>query len=106
MNLSPAQTIGLINLFLVIYIFIDSFEKIAIYKEYLTGGILSWSLLRKYSSFTSKSESIRNFVDVVFPVRAWLFLIGLRIACGAMLPVLPIQSPLLVFSYGGLLIIG
>lgn len=106
MNLSPAQTFGLINLFLVIYILIDSFEKISNYKEYAVGGLLNWSLLRKNSSFTSKPESFRNFIDVIFPVRPWLFLIGLRIVFGAVLLVLPFQSPLLVFLYAGLFIIG
>lgn len=106
MNLSAAQTLGLINLFLVIYILIDSFEKISNYKEYLTGGLLSWSLLRKNSSFTSKPESFRNFIDLIFPVRSWMFLIGLRIVCGAWLLFLPFQSPLLVISYTGLFVIG
>jgi hypothetical protein len=101
-----AQTLGLINLFLVIYILIDSFEKISNYKEYLTGGLLSWNLLRKNSSFTSKPESFRNFIDIIFPVRSWLLLIGLRIVCGATLLVLPFQSPLLVISYTGLFVIG
>jgi hypothetical protein len=106
MSLSAAQTLGLINLFLVIYILIDSFEKIANYKEYLTGGLLSWSLLRKNSSFTSKPESFRNFIDLIFPVRSWLFLIGLRIFWGAWLLFLPFQSPLLVIPYLGLFVIG
>jgi hypothetical protein len=106
MNLSAAQTLGLINLFLVIYILIDSFEKISNYKEYLTGGILSWSLLRKNSSFTSKPESFRNFIDLIFPVRSWMLLIGLRVVCGVWLLVLPFQSPLLLISYTGLFVIG
>jgi hypothetical protein len=106
MNLSLAQTLGLINLFLVIYILIDSFEKISVYKEYLTGGLLSWSLLRKNSSFTSKPESFRNFIDIIFPVRPWLFLIGLRIGLSVVLLILPFNSPLFVLLYACLFIIG
>jgi hypothetical protein len=106
MNLSPAQTLGLINLFLVVYILIDSFEKISIYKEYLTGGLLSWNLLRKNSFFTSRSESFRNFIDIIFPARSWIFLIALRILCCIGLFVSPPDSPLLVFSYAILFIIG
>ncbi|HEY9000080.1 MAG TPA: hypothetical protein VIM89_01915 [Mucilaginibacter sp.] len=106
LQLSLAQTLGLINLFLVIYILIDSFEKISIYKEYLTGGLFSWSLLRKNSFFTSRSESFRNFIDVIFPARPWFFLIALRIVCCLSLLVLPTASPLLVCSYAVLFIIG
>ena len=106
MNLSIAQTLGLINLFLVIYVLIDSFEKISIYKEYLAGGLLSWGLLRKNSFFTSRSESFRNFIDIVFPARPWMFLIALRIFCCAGLLVSPPDSPLLGFSYAILFIIG
>jgi hypothetical protein len=106
MNLSLAQTLGLINLFLVIYLLTDSFEKIFNYKEYLAGGLLNWGLLRKNSSFTSKPESFRNFIDIIFPVRAWLFLIAFRIICGLILLVLPFDSPFLVFLYAALFMIG
>lgn len=106
MNLSLAQTLGLINLFLVIYILIDSFEKISIYKEYLTGGVLSWSLLRKNSFFTSKPASFRNFVDIIFPVRPWMLLIGLRIGLSVVLLILPFNSPLFVLLYTCLFVIG
>jgi len=106
MNLSPAQTIGLTNLFLVIYLVIDSFEKISVYKEYATGGLLNWNLLRKNSFFTSKPESFRNLTDVIFPARSWFFLIALRIFCCFGLFVSPPGSVLLVCSYTGLFIIG
>jgi len=106
MNPSIAQTLGLINLFLVIYVLIDSFEKISIYKEYLAGGLLSWSLLRKNSFFTSRSESFRNFTDIIFPARPWMFLMALRIFCCVGLLVSPPDSPLLGFSYAVLFIIG
>ncbi|MBS1522334.1 MAG: hypothetical protein JST50_15140 [Bacteroidetes bacterium] len=85
---------------------IDSFEKISIYKEYLAGGLFSWNLLRKNSFFTSRPESFRNFIDVIFPARPWFFLIALRIVCCLSLLVLPIASPFLVCSYAGLFIIG
>ena len=106
MNLSLAQTLELINLFLVIYILIDSFEKISVYKEYLTGGLLNWNLLRKNSFFTSKPESFRNFVDIIFPAGPWMFFITLRIICCLGLLVLPADSPLLVCSYAVLFFIG
>jgi len=106
MNLSIAQILGLINLFLVIYTLIDSFEKFYNYKEYLTGGALSWSLLRKNSSFTSKSESFRNFIDIIFPIRPWFFLIAFRMICGLGLLVLPFNSPFFAFLYASLFIIG
>lgn len=106
MNLSLALILGLTNLFLVIYITIDSSEKIFNYREYLSGGLLSWDLLRKNSSFTSKPESFRNFIDIFFPARPWLFLIVFRMICGLGLLVLPFNSPLYGFLYASLFIIG
>lgn len=106
MNLSLALILGLTNLFLVIYIMIDSFEKIFNCREYFSGGLLSWDMLRKNSSFTSKPQSFRTFIDVIFPARPWMFLIVFRMLCGLSLFVLPFNSPLFAFLYASLFIIG
>jgi hypothetical protein len=106
LHLTITQTLRLIDIFLVIYLVVDSLEKLYCFKEYQPNGILSWDILVDNSFFTSRPAFFRKILNIVFPTRTWLAILVLRALCAVALLVFFPFSVASIICYCILFIIG
>lgn len=106
LHLTLSQTLGLTNLFLTIYVVIDSLEKIYCLKEYRPDGILNWDFLSTNEFYNLRPVYLKRMLNVIFPAGGWLPVLSVRIICSVALLVFFLHPVILTICYVLLFLIG
>jgi hypothetical protein len=106
LHLTVTQTLRLTDVFLITYLVIDSLEKLYNFREYQPNGILSWDILANNTFFTSRPAFFKRILGLIFPMRAWLAILILRLACALVLLIFSVSGMVPAVCYCLLFIIG
>lgn len=88
-SITAQQAIIWMLRFLAVYILIDSAEKLSVSREFGSGGLFDWRVMRQNGYFKKRNAVCVQLADLIFNYYSWLGLIIMRGCAGLTLLLAP-----------------